>query len=171
MERRLQCQHDCWRFLTCEERTRAHSKHLVLHHASVSFASLGKTTKETDSVGGYGEIENEIDNLDNLDSSSLSACQPHGVCGLPHRLMSRLEAERATRANHCCLNALHMMSRLVISPHLLPDANKYGQCCWAWRRRRRSLLRIVHVRGGNEVEPRICDCLNLCLGTGALPSM
>ena len=74
-------QHDCWRFLTYEERTRPHYKYLALHRTSVPFASLGKTTKRTDS----------------------------------------------------CLNALHMMGRLVISPHLLPDASKYGQCYLAWR--------------------------------------
>ena len=37
------------------------------------------------------------------------------------------------------------MSRLVISPHLLPDANKYGQCY---------LPRL----SGDDVEPRLCDC-------------
>ena len=66
MERRLQCQHDCWRFLTCEERTCAFQ---APRAPSVSFASLGKTTKETD-------------------SSRLSSCQPHGVCGLGNLLQN-----------------------------------------------------------------------------------
>ena len=50
------------------------------------------------------------------------------VEGMAERNELYLETGRATRADRYCLNALYMMSRLVISPHLLPDANKYGQC-------------------------------------------
>ena len=46
-----------------------------------------------------------------------------------------------------------MMSRLAISPYLLPDANKYGintaNATWL----------------GDDVEPQLAIALNLCLDT------
>ena len=58
---------------------------------------------------------------------------------------------RQTCENHCCLNALHMMSLLAFSPHSFPDGNN------TWL--------------GDDVNFRLAIALNLVFGTEALPSI
>ena len=78
----MQCRHDCWRLLTCEERTRPHSKYLTLHRTSVPFASLGKTIQNTDSrLNALHMMGRLVNSLHLLPDAS-----KYGQCYLPWTL-------------------------------------------------------------------------------------